>query len=333
MKLIVKTNKGEYPIYLEKGCLNHLSDYINIERKVLVITDKKVPTHYLEKVKSQIPLCFTYITPNGEKAKSFAIYEKIIEYLVANKFNRHDLIIGLGGGVIGDLSGFVAATYLRGIDFVNIPTTTLSQIDSSIGGKVALNVGKTKNMVGCFYPPQQVLIDFETLETLSQRHFNNGLVEALKSGLIYDRSLFELFEHYDPKMIETIIYKSLLVKKAVVEADEYETGLRKILNFGHTLGHGFESYFDLKKLFHGEAVALGMYKVISNEKIKEKLTKIYDQLNLKTKIEYDQEKVFSYILNDKKSDKKKITMVFVDEIGKSYLKDVDLEQVRKYLED
>ena len=242
------------------------------------------------------------------------------------------MIIALGGGVIGDLAGFAAASYMRGIDFINIPTTTLSQIDSSIGGKTAINLGDTKNIIGAFYQPKGVFIDLEVLKTLPERHYYNGLVEALKAGLIYDRELFEIFENKNiDENLQEIIYRALLVKKDVVEKDEKEENLRKILNFGHTVGHGIEGFFHLKDVLHGEGVAMGMLPMIEDEELRERTKKILKKMNIDTDIKYDREKVFELMLKDKKSDQDKITLVKVKELGKAELVKVPIEKCKNYL--
>ncbi|MEG0692382.1 MAG: 3-dehydroquinate synthase family protein, partial [Oscillospiraceae bacterium] len=244
---------------------------------------------------------------------------------------RKDLVVALGGGVMGDLAGFVAASYMRGIEFCNIPTTTLSQIDSSIGGKVAINLNGVKNIIGAFYQPSVVIIDHDTLTTLPKRHYNNGLVEAIKAGLIYDKGLYGLFCADDELDIDEIIYRSLLVKKVVVEQDETEQNLRQILNFGHTIGHGIESVYGLGELLHGEAVAIGMLPMIEDETIKESLKKVYDRLSIKSEIDYDKEKVYDVMTRDKKSNGSSITIVKVKEIGKAKLCQINKQDLKNYI--
>ncbi|MEG2814504.1 MAG: 3-dehydroquinate synthase family protein, partial [Oscillospiraceae bacterium] len=241
MKLTVNMKEKSYDIHIKRGAINNIANYINLDRKVLIISDDGVPKRYITDIIKQCKNSYAYIVASGEGAKSFNVYEKICEFLLSKNFTRSDLIIAVGGGVIGDLSGFVASSYMRGIDFCNIPTTSLSQIDSSIGGKVGINLNGVKNIIGAFYQPKVVIIDSNTLLTLTKRHFNNGLVEAIKAGLIYDAELFEMFEKSDIiSHIDEIIYRSLLVKKQVVEQDEKEQNIRKILNFGHTIGHAIE---------------------------------------------------------------------------------------------
>jgi len=264
----------------------------------------------------------------GETSKSLESFGKCQEFLLKKQFSRSDLIIALGGGVIGDLAGFVASTYKRGIDFISIPTTTLSQIDSSIGGKTAINFAGVKNVVGTFYQPIAVFIDIDTLASLTTRHFNNGLIEAVKAGLIKDKSLFELFEK-DKIDIEEIIYKAIVVKRDIVIVDEKELGIRKILNFGHTIGHGIEAYYHNSVYYHGEAVALGMLKVIEDSEIKQRLINVLTKLNVATDINYDKDVVYKYILNDKKIHNNSISLVRIKAIGESYLQEISLDKLKE----
>ena len=269
----------------------------------------------------------------GEQTKSLDTYRSLCSLLLDEGFSRKDCVIALGGGVMGDLVGFVAATYMRGIDFINIPTTTLSQIDSSIGGKVAGNLGDVKNIVGGFYQPKCVIIDFDTLKTLPERHYNNGLVEAVKAGLIYDEELFRLFETQDPKEhIEEIIYRSLMVKKAVVEQDEKEQGLRKILNFGHTVGHGVETINGLSKLYHGECVAIGMFPMLESEELKERLRAVCEKLHVPTHSSVDHNMLMNLIRKDKKAAGDRITVVKVGQVGHAHLEEITMNELEKQLE-
>lgn len=332
MKLSVNLQHTSYDIIIEKGVIERVGEFVSLDRKVLIISDDGVPSEYIQTALSQCAQGFFHIVKQGEGAKSFEVYQELCLKLLELNFTRKDLIIAIGGGVIGDLSGFVAASYMRGIDFINIPTTTLSQIDSSIGGKVAINLAHVKNIIGAFHHPKAVLIDIETLKTLPQRHYNNGLVEAVKAGLIYDEKLFELFENGDiENSIEEIIYRSLLVKKDVVEKDEKEQNLRKILNFGHTIGHGIESVYNLSGLLHGECVAIGMIPMIEENSLKQRTTKIYEKLKLKSHVDFDKQKVFEVMTKDKKAYGKKITIVKVKTLGNAALEDIDIEELESYL--
>ena len=225
------------------------------------------------------------------------------------------------GGRGGDGAvAFHREKYVAGIDFYNIPTTLLSQIDSSIGGKTAINFGGVKNIVGAFYQPKKVLIDPDLLKTLPSRQIANGLAEAIKMSLTSDKELFELFEN---KAIEAnldeIIIRSLQIKKAVVEQDEKEAGLRKILNFGHTIGHGIESSEGMSELYHGECVALGMLPMCGEE-IRPRVSAVLKKCNLYRELEYNWDKITDAAFHDKKADGDKVTVTLVNEAGKFELK-------------
>lgn len=336
MKLHMNLAQRGYDIILKHGCLAQLHQYIDLHHKIMIISDDHVPKEYIDSVASQCQECVIHIVKHGEQAKSLPVFETICKDLLQHHFSRKDMIIALGGGVVGDLSGYVAASYMRGIDFIQIPTTTLSQIDSSIGGKVAINCNGVKNVIGAFYQPKLVLIDPETLKTLEKRHYINGLVEALKAGLIYDASLFELFEQGNVKEnIDEIIAKALAVKKAVVEEDEKEQGLRKILNFGHTIGHAIESDHHLHDLYHGECVALGMPYFIGDALLRERVVAVCEKMGLPTadQIHVNHEKWLSIIRNDKKCDHDRIDTVWVNTVGQAEIKLMTLTEIAALLED
>lgn len=331
MKLNINLKDAEYPVYLEKDILSKIFQYVNLQRKIMIITDTNVPKDYIKIVQSQCKESYIYRIQSTEHSKCLNVFEDICKTMLKYHFSRNDCIIALGGGVVGDLSGFVAVSYMRGIDFIQVPTTTLSQIDSSIGGKVAINLNDTKNILGAFYQPKAVFIDFNTLKSLPKRHYNNGLVEALKAGLIYDSELFNIFENKNiDDHLEEIIYRALCVKKDIVEKDEKEMGLRKILNFGHTIGHAIESYFQLSTYYHGECVAFGMLYFV-NEDIKERLLPIYKKMDLPCDIPYNRDEVFNYIKNDKKAMDDSIMTVQVNHIGNAELVPMDLHTIYKIL--
>ncbi len=333
MNLTVDLKERSYGITIGRNLLADADKYFDLNRNVLIVTDDNIPTEYSEKIKKCSKNGIIKIIPNGEKSKSFDGLETLLKTMLDNGFSRKDCVVAVGGGVVGDLAGFAAATYMRGIDFYNVPTTVLSQVDSSIGGKVAINFGGVKNIVGAFYQPKAVLIDTETLSSLPDRQIKNGLMEALKSGAIRDRELFEMFENTDKPDITQIIYKSLTVKKNIVENDEKEKGERMLLNFGHTIGHGLEVAAD-GKLFHGEAVALGMYLISGNE-LRERLRKIYISLgmwdNLKTVytdiITNKTDRIRSAILHDKKAADGIFSAVVVENIGDGKIKKMTAEEI------
>ena len=235
--------------------------------------------------------------------------------MLENGFTRTDAVVAVGGGVVGDLSGFAAATYMRGIDFYNVPTTVLSQVDSSVGGKTAIDFGAYKNTVGAFYQPKKVIVDFDTLKTLAPRQVSNGLAESVKMAMTFDRELFEMIEKEDVyKNIEKIIVRSIELKKDVVEKDEKESGLRKVLNFGHTVGHAIESSFEGGETYHGECVGIGMLALCEGD-VKERLKSVLQKLSLPTSVSFDKDRAMKSIMHDKKFAGDKITLIKVDEIG------------------
>ena len=325
--LHVNLNENSYDIIIEKDCLNKVDTYLNLNRKVLILTDSNIPSSYIETLKNKCLSPFVYTIKAGEDSKSLIEYENILKVMIENNFNRKDVLVSLGGGVVGDLGGFCAASYMRGIDFYNIPTTTLSMIDSSIGGKTAVNFHGYKNIIGAFYQPKKVLIDINLLNSLDVRQFNSGIVEAIKMAATFNEALFNFIENNNIKdNIEYIITESLKIKKDVVEKDEKETGLRKVLNYGHTIGHGIEVVSG--KLYHGEAVALGTLCLCS-EDIKNRLINIYNQLNIEPTIKLDKVKVLEAISHDKKANKDNITCIVVNKIGSYEMINYTLEELKE----
>ena len=327
MIIPVKTVTGEYNIFLERGALEKASEYLNLDRKVLIVTDDGVPKVYSETVAKQCKSPFIVSLCQGEASKSFENFKMLLSKMVEYGFTRTDCVVAVGGGVVGDLSGFVAASFMRGVDFYNIPTTVLSQVDSSIGGKVAIDFEGYKNIVGAFYPPKAVIIDANTLETLDKRQISNGLCESVKMAMTSDAELFEIFER-DNMDIDLIIEKSLRIKKYVVEEDEKETGLRKILNFGHTLAHAIETQSSLRDIYHGEAVALGMLPMCSDE-VRKRLLPVFKKLSLPTEFNFDISTVLDAVCHDKKADGNDITVIFVPEIGKYEMKKISINEFKR----
>lgn len=326
MDIHMNLGQNSYDIIVERGVLAKACSHLNLSRKVLVVTDDGVPTQYAQCVSQQCSFSHIVTVPQGEKSKSIEVYEQLLKAMLSLGFTRGDCVVAVGGGVVGDLAGFVAASYMRGVDFYNIPTTVLSQIDSSIGGKVAVNLGGIKNIVGAFYQPKKVLIDPDVLSTLPPRQISNGLSEAVKMALTSDAKLFELFETCDALAnIDEIITSSLNIKKNVVEQDEKETGLRKILNFGHSIGHGIES--QLSSLYHGECVALGMIPMCSPD-VRARLLKVLANLSLPTTASFDADKVVEAMTHDKKVSAGRLTAVFVENIGNYVMKDITCESLK-----
>lgn len=337
-KLTVEIPNHKYNVFIKKGIINDIAKYIDLNRKVLIVTDDMIPEEYVQAVQKQCPESFLATIHAGEQSKCFIYLQFIWNALLDNGFGRGDLLIAIGGGVVGDLTGFAAATYMRGIDYINIPTSTLSQIDSSIGGKTAMNLGDVKNIVGAFHQPRAVFVDTDTLTTLDDRNFYNGLAEAVKAGMIGDKELFELFEEMpadraaiQADYIEKIITRALSVKKAVVEKDEREAGPRQVLNFGHTIGHAIESAGELEGMLHGEAIACGMMAVTEDAAVRGRLATVLEKLNLPTTYDYPAATLLEIIGHDKKASGSKITLVQVKEIGKAELIKLPISALDKFL--
>lgn len=314
--LPVKTSVGTYDIILRRGALGSVGELLNLDRKVLIVTDTGVPAEYSEKVAAGCASPVVLKIEQGEASKNLKTFELLLRTMVENGFTRSDCVVAVGGGVVGDLSGFAASAFMRGVDFYNIPTTVLSQVDSSIGGKTAVDFMGIKNIVGAFYPPKKVIIDPDTLKTLSKRQLSNGLAESVKMSLTNDAELFEIFENGDIESnLDLIIYRSLLVKKNVVEEDEKETGLRRVLNFGHTLAHAVETANGMENYYHGECVAIGMVPMCSPQ-VRERLIPVLKKLNLPCEFSgEDIETVVSACSHDKKLTGKDITIVYVPSVG------------------
>ncbi len=331
MIIPVKTLGGGYDIVLERGALSSLSKYLDLNRKVLIVTDSGVPEIYSRTAANQCKEPFVVTIKEGEPSKNFENYKMLLSVMVKENFTRSDAVMAVGGGVVGDLAGFVAASFMRGVDFYNVPTTVLSQVDSSVGGKVAIDFEGYKNIVGAFYPPKAVIIDSETLKTLPERQISNGLSESVKMALTSDSELFGIFENEDiKKNIDKIIEASLKIKRFVVEADEKESGLRKILNFGHTLGHAIEAQGE--NLYHGECVALGMLPMCSDN-IRKRLIKVLKRLNLPTEISLDTDKIIEAMKHDKKMSGDSITVITVDKIGSYKMEDIKFSELASKLKE
>ncbi len=260
----VKTTDRQYRIHVEAGILRSAHEYINAlaeNKPTVLITDGTVDRLYGDRFHVESRWAFD----PGEESKTLATVEQILEFMLGRGFGRDATVIALGGGVVGDVAGFAASIYMRGVACVQVPTTLLAQVDSSVGGKTGVNTAYGKNTIGSFWPPAQVLIDPDTLQTLSQRDIGNGMGEVIKHGIIYDYGFFQYlarhFEdlmHLDTEVVTRAISRSCEIKARVVSEDEREQGLRKILNFGHTVGHALESITNYEVYTHGEAVILGM---------------------------------------------------------------------------
>lgn len=314
MNIPVNLDDRSYTVTVERGALASAGKLFRLDRRVLIVTDSGIPAEYATALARQCADPTIVTIPCGEQSKSLERYAEILNAMLENAFTRADCVLAVGGGVVGDLAGFAAASYMRGVDFYNVPTTLLSQIDSSVGGKTAVNFGGVKNLVGAFYQPRGVLIDPCLLETLPPRQLANGLAEALKMALTSDRALFELLEKDDWRMhIDDIIIGCINIKKNIVEKDEKESGPRRILNFGHTVGHGIESAAN-GALYHGECVALGMLPMCSPQ-VRRRLIGAMKRTGLPLVANVNANAVCAALLHDKKAADGGFSVVKVDEIG------------------
>lgn len=332
MIIPVNADNGCYDIVLERGSLKKAGQLLELDRRVLVVTDEGVPPEYAGCVASQCREAIVVTVPRGEGSKSFEQLERLLSAMLEASFTRGDCVVAVGGGVVGDLSGFAASCYMRGIDFYNIPTTLLAQVDSSVGGKTAVNFGGVKNIVGAFYQPKKVIIDPGTLKTLERRQLMAGLAEAIKMAATSSAELFEIIEKSEDldADLPEIIRRSLCIKRDVVEQDPKENGLRRILNFGHTVGHAVEG-FNKGKLLHGECVALGMPPMCSGEAL-ERVTKVLKKYGLPTEIEQSADELMPYLKHDKKMTADLVKVVLVDKIGQFRICDMRPEDILGSLE-
>lgn len=325
--MIIPINLAEnsYEITLERGTLLHAGEIFDLDRHALVVTDSGVPKKYAEAVAKCAKRADIVVIEQGEKSKSFDTLRTLLRALTENGYTRTDCVVAVGGGVVGDIAGFAASMFMRGIDFYNVPTTLLSQVDSSIGGKTAVDFEGYKNIIGAFKQPKGVIIDPNVLETLDKRQLSSGLAESIKMSLTSDRELYELIRDGNAfENIDDVIYRSLLIKKSVVEQDERETGLRRILNFGHTVGHAIESECGLSDLLHGECVAIGMIPMLAPE-LREQVSAVLSKYGLPSKSPVPAEKLVEAMSHDKKVDGGFIHAVFVPRVSEFEVKKLKFE--------
>lgn len=328
MQFSVRHALGSYTVYCERGALAHIGDYFSLDRRVLIVTDAGVPEEYAKTVAKSCSSPIILTVKEGEESKSLETLSVLCKTMLENDFTRSDCVVAVGGGVVGDLACFAASAYMRGIDFYNVPTTVLSAVDSSVGGKSGVNFEGVKNILGAFYQPKGVLFDADVLKTLPPRQISAGLAEAIKMALTFDASFFEIFEsgEVSDALYESLIFRAVQLKAAVVEKDEREGGLRKTLNFGHTFGHAVEAAGELGLLYHGECVALGMIPFCS-QKVYERLLPVLKRFHLPTDLPFEAEKAFSYLAHDKKWGKNGVDCIFVPEIGSFEIKKLTKEEL------
>lgn len=344
MKLTVNLGKDSYPIYIENDLLKRAAPLIGETfsgRKIMVISDDNVYPRYGRQLTEQLSADYDVsrlVLPHGEATKSFQSLPGIYAALLSAKITRSDLIVALGGGVIGDLAGFAASSFLRGVKFVQIPTSLLAQVDSSVGGKVAVDLPEGKNLVGAFYQPKLVLIDPMVLDTLDLRFINDGMGEVIKYGCIKDAGLFQTLESHGSfselrEELPAVIQKCVDIKRVVVEHDQFDTGERMLLNFGHTLGHTIEQYYHYERESHGEAVAIGMYQItrlsedagLTAAGTAQRIRRLLQTYGLPCECGLPLSELTHGIAVDKKNLNNKLNVILLHDIGDSYIHPTTLE--------
>ena len=340
--LTLKGTNGVSEIHIENGLLSRAAAVIGetfSPSRIHIVSDSTVAPLYLQKLEQQFTLPVTHtIIPAGEEHKRLATVEGIYHDLLAVGMTRKDLIVALGGGVVGDITGFAAATFLRGVSLCQIPTTLLAQVDSSVGGKTGVDMPEGKNLVGAFYQPRLVLIDPSVLTTLPEQTFADGMAEVVKYGYISNRDILDMVSAPDYKQnIESIICECVKIKRDVVTIDEHDTGLRMILNFGHTIGHAAEKLGNYVDLTHGQAVAVGMVAAmrlsafLGNEDLTGRLIEILKHIGLPTELKYDREDIYRSLLSDKKKFGATVNFILVREPGRAEITPIDAEKLHEYV--
>ena len=331
--LTVELGKRSYDIVIEKGLVHKAGEEVRKVyngAKVFVVTDSNVARHYAEPVLASLHdagfEAAHGVIPAGEASKNIDMLKTLYTYFLDFGLSRSDLIVALGGGVVGDITGFAAATYLRGVPYIQMPTSLLAQVDSSVGGKVAADLPQGKNLAGAFYQPLRVIMDPDTLDTLEPRYYRDGMGEVIKHGCIYSKDLFDKLLSGEINR-EDMLYANCAIKSSVVKKDELDRGERMLLNFGHTIGHAIECYHQFSLYSHGEAVAMGMYTITAFSE-KRGLTKAgtADQIKAllrKYGLPYEcpameRQKVVDAIAHDKKNLNQQLNLVLLKEIGRSF---------------
>ncbi len=344
MKKLTVNVSEKYDILIEKGLLAKtgklVKSVLNCKR-IALISETNVYPIYGDAVKTSLEAqgyeVFTYVFQAGESSKNTGNVIDMVEFMAQKELNREDGVVALGGGVCGDMAGFAASIYLRGIKFVQIPTTLLSQVDSSVGGKTAVDLPQGKNLCGAFHQPSLVIIDPLVLDTLSPHFFSDGMGEVIKYGCIKSSFLFERLEKENAAdFIENIIYECLDIKRAIVENDEKEHGERALLNFGHTCGHAIEKLWNFETVSHGEAVGIGMVMIaeagekngITEKGTKDRIIEVLEKNNLKISDTHPVQEIVGAMSADKKRTGSGIKLVMVKKIGESFVMPVTNEELK-----
>ena len=346
MKIVTVNASKSYDILIKKGLLNesgvHIKDLIG-KARVCIVTDDTVDKLYSAIVETSLELqgisFVKFVIPHGESSKSATNLIALLEFLATNRITRSDSIIALGGGVVGDLAGFAAGVYLRGINFIQIPTTLLAMVDSSVGGKTAIDLEAGKNLAGVFHQPSLVLCDPNALNTLPEEIFSDGCAEVIKYGIINDAELFELLKKGIKNNIEDIIKRCVNNKAKIVELDEFDLGTRQLLNLGHTIGHAIELCSNLT-ISHGSAVAIGtviatkiaVYLNICPQKDLDEIITLLQSVSLPTECQYSASELYSVASTDKKRSGGSINLILPYGIGNCKIYKVSLNELEALIE-
>lgn len=346
MKIINVRTSRPYDVVIERGSLEKsgelISKVIN-SKKTVIITDDTVNSLYTDTLMQSLNKSginsSAFVFPHGEQSKNLSTLGKIYDFLCKERITRSDFLIALGGGVVGDITGFAAASFLRGIEFVQIPTTLLAQVDSSVGGKTAIDIAGGKNLVGAFKQPALVICDSDILKTLPESELSCGMAEVIKYGMIRDEKLFEVLENHDissiSEIMDDIVYTCVDIKRGVVENDECDNGERMMLNFGHTLGHAIEGWHNYTDYTHGMGVAVGMCMIterLCSPEIVERLKKCVESYGLPTSTEAPLSELLPYCSTDKKCESDSISYIVCNKIGRAEIKKVTVAEFEKLME-
>ena len=342
MKTVTVNASKAYDIKIGPGLLPTLGEEARLlgkARKIAIVSETNVYPLYSKQAEDSLKSAgfevVSFIFPAGEESKCAATYLNLLSFLAENKLTRTDLIVALGGGVVGDLAGFAAATYLRGIRFIQIPTTLLAAVDSSVGGKTAIDLPAGKNLVGVFWQPSLVLCDTDTLNSLPREIFLDGCAEVIKYGILYDEGFFSILESTGPDFDrEAVIARCVEMKRDVVMADEFDTGARMKLNLGHTIGHGVEASSNFI-LSHGKSVAIGMAIVsrASHCPHNDRITGILKLFELPTHTDFDSESLFQCALSDKKRSGGTVNLIIPKRIGQCDIVPTPVEKLQSFIEE
>ncbi len=346
MEIVKVSASKEYNVHIGKGLLDNVGEMLCQIKKpcrAVIVSDDTVFSLYGERVRASLEksgyTVYDFVFPHGEKSKSLESFAEILEFCAEKSITRTDLLVALGGGVTGDLTGFAAASYLRGVDFVQIPTTLLSMVDSSVGGKTAVNLKAGKNLCGAFYQPIAVFADTQTLSTLSQENFSEGCAEVIKYGMILDGEFLSFLKNNSIKEnVEYVIKRCVEIKRDVVARDEFDNGERALLNFGHTVGHAIEKCSGLQ-ISHGNAVGIGMVIVTRasykrgfvNKDFTSMLIDILKTNSVPTSCSFSAEELYAGALNDKKRNLDTISLVVPKEYGLCKIQKVSVDELKEFI--